>query len=279
VLRSRKLSVWAAALAVVTAGGFLPMVAGGPAARAATNEVLILGATVSGGASSLEAQEVTAQGLTPVVVDDATWEGMTTAQFASYRAIVIGDPTCGSYDDTSHLTAALSNPGTWGAAVNGNVLIIGTDPVLHSGGTLISGPGQLVAHGIDFALAQAGKTGAYIDLSCAYGDMPANTPVTLLDGIRSGGFSVDGGPSSVCYNDAHIVATHAALAGLTDADLSNWGCSVHESFDTWPADYTVLATARNFGSTYTATPRTLGVYGVPGRCWPGVPFLSLSLFS
>jgi hypothetical protein len=127
---------------------------------------------------------------------------MTTAQFASYRAIVIGDPTCGSYDDTSHLTAALSNPGTWGAAVNGNVLIIGTDPVLHSGGTLISGPGQLVAHGIDFALAQAGKTGAYIDLSCAYGDMPANTPVTLLDGIRSGGFSVDGGPSSVCYNDA-----------------------------------------------------------------------------
>lgn len=258
MLTSRKLSVWAAALAVVTAGGFLPMVSGGSAARAAASEVLILDATVSGGASSLEAQEVTAQGFTPVVVDDATWEGMTTAQFASYRAIVIGDPTCGSYDDTSHLTAALSNPGTWGAAVNGNVLIIGTDPVYHSGGTLTSGPGQLVAHGVDFALAQAGKTGAYIDLSCAYGDMPANTPVTLLDGIRSGGFSVDGGPSSVCYDDAHIVATHPALAGLTDADLSNWGCSVHESFDTWPADYTVLAMARNFGSTYTASDGTVG---------------------
>ena len=232
----------------------------GPAqpVRAAAGEVLILGATVTGGASSLEAQEVAAQGFTPVVVDDTTWEGMTTAQFASYRAIVIGDPTCGSYDDTSHVTAALSNPGTWGAAVNGNVLIIGTDPVFHSGGTLTSGPGKLIAHGIDFAVAQSGKTGAYIDLSCAYGEMPANTPVTLLDGLRAGGFTVDGTPSSVCYNDAHIVATHPALTGLADADLSNWGCSVHESFDTWPGDYTVLAMARNFGSTYTSSDGTVG---------------------
>jgi hypothetical protein len=227
-------------------------------AAAAATDVLILGSTVTGGTASLEAQRVSADGYTPVVVDDVTWESMTTAQFASYRAIVIGDPTCGSYDDTSHLTAALSNPATWGAAVNGNVLIIGTDPVFHSGGTLTSGPGQLVAHGIDFALAQGGKVGAYIDLSCAYGVMPANTPLTLLDGIRPGGFSVDGGPSTVCYNDSHIVATHPALVGLTDANLSNWSCSVHEVFDTWPADYTVLAIARNFGSTYTASDGTIG---------------------
>jgi lysophospholipase L1-like esterase len=257
-LTSKNRRIWAAVLAVLTASGLVSTLAIASPAGAASNEVLILGATVSGGTSSLEAQEVTAQGFTPVVVDDATWEGMTTAQFASYRAIVIGDPTCGSYDDTSHLTAALSNPSTWGAAVNGNVLVIGTDPVLHSGGVATSGPGQLITHGIDFALAQSGKTGAYIDLSCAYGDMPANTPVTLLDGIRAGGFTVDGTPSSVCYNDAHIVATHPALSGLTDADLSNWSCSVHESFDTWPADYTVLAMARNFGSTYTASDGTVG---------------------
>jgi hypothetical protein len=240
------------------AAGLLPMAAVSSPAHAAADQVLILGSTVSGGASSLEAQEVSAQGFSPVVVDDSTWEGMTKAQFAAYRAIVIGDPTCGNYDDTSHLTAALSNPGTWGGAVNGNVLIIGTDPVYHSGGTLTSGPGKLIAHGIDFALAQSGKTGAYIDLSCAYGDVSPNTPVTLLDGLRSGGFTVDGTTSSVCYNDAHIVATHPALAGLTDADLSNWGCSVHESFDTWPADYTVLAMARNFGSTFTASDGTIG---------------------
>jgi lysophospholipase L1-like esterase len=259
VLASCKLRVWAVVLTAVTVGGFLPFAAAGPAAQAATsNNVLILDATVSGGSSSVEAQEVSAQGFTPVVVNDATWEGMTTAQFASYRAIVIGDPSCGPYGDTSYLTAALSNTATWGAAVNGNVLIIGTDPVLHSGGDPTSGPGQLVTHGIDFALAQADKTGAYLDLSCAYGDDPADTPVTLLNGIRPGGFTVDGGTSSVCYNDAHIVATHPALAGLTDADLSDWTCSVHESFNTWPADYTVLAMARNFGSSYTASDGTVG---------------------
>ena len=244
-----------AGVAVITPNPVIPFA---ESAAAAANEVLILGSTVTGGTASLEAQRITADGYTPVVVDDPTWESMTTAQFASYRAIVIGDPTCGSYNDTSHLTAALSNPATWGAAVNGNVLIIGTDPVFHSGGTLTSGPGQLVAHGIDFALAQAGKVGAYIDLSCAYGTVPPNTPLTLLDGLRPGGFSVDGGPSTVCYNAAHIVATHPALAGLTDAQLSNWGCSVHEAFDTWPADYTVLAIALNFGSTFTASDGTIG---------------------
>lgn len=260
VLRTGRLRIGARLLVTcaLVSGSAIGLASLAPAAHSTASEVLILGSSVSGRTSSLEAQEVSAQGLTPVVVDAATWDGMTTAQFASYRAIVIGDPTCGNYDDTSHLTAALSNPGTWGAAVNGNVLIIGTDPVYHSGGTLSSGPGKLIAHGIDFALAQSGKTGAYIDLSCAYGEMPANTPVTLLDGLRSGGFTVDGTPSSVCYNDAHIVATHPALAGLTDADLSNWSCSVHESFDTWPGDYTVLAMARNFGSTYTASDGTIG---------------------
>lgn len=51
-------------------------------------QVLILGSTVTGGAGSIEAQEVTARGLTPVVVDDATWSGLSTADFASYRALL-----------------------------------------------------------------------------------------------------------------------------------------------------------------------------------------------
>ncbi len=230
----------------------------GAATAASNGNVLILGSTVAGGTSSLEAQEITADGYVPVVVDDSTWESMSTAQFASYRAIVIGDPTCGNYDDTSHLTAALSNPTTWGAAINGNILVIGTDPVFHSGGTLTSGPGQLIAHGIDFALAQPGKVGAYIDLSCAYGTMPANTKATLLDGIGGGGFTVDGGPSSVCYNNAHIVAESPALAGLTDADLSNWSCSVHEAFDSWPGSLVPLAIAKDYNYNYTASDGTQG---------------------
>src|SRR5665811_265308 len=212
-------------------------------AHATDAEVLILDSSVSGGTSSLEALAVTAAGLTPVVVSATEWQAKTTAQFASYRALIIGDPDCAGQG----VTDAGQNASTWGAAVNGNVLLIGTDPAFHSGGTLTSGPGKLISHGIEFSAAQTGKTGAYVDLSCAYGGQPAGTHSAVLDGLRPGGFSVDGGPDSLCYNDAHIVATHPALAGLTDADLGGWSCSVHEAFTSWPGDFTPLAIARNFG--------------------------------
>jgi hypothetical protein len=214
---------------------------------AVSGEVLILGSTVTGGTSSVEAQEVTTLGMTPVIVDDATWSAMTTAQFASYRAIVLGDPTCG----LTPPAAALANTATWGAAVTGNVIVNGTDPVFHDG----QGGDGVTRRSIDFAVANASGTGAYVSLSCYYESSSADTPAALLDGLRPGGFAVS---SASCYNDAHIVATHPALSGLTDAQLSNWSCSVHEKFDSWPADYAVLAIAKDLGSAYTASDGTIG---------------------
>ena len=41
----------------------------------------------------------------------------------------------------------------------------------------------------------------------------------------------------------NIVAQTGPTTGLTDADLSNWSCSVLEAFDTFPSDYTPLALA------------------------------------
>ncbi len=86
------------ALALVGAGMavFFGMAAFNAApARAATGEVLMLDTTLTGGASSTLAQKFVAAGKTPVVVDGATWASMTAAQFDSYDAIVLGDPTCG----------------------------------------------------------------------------------------------------------------------------------------------------------------------------------------
>jgi lysophospholipase L1-like esterase len=247
VLPVRRFSVCAAALAVVTMGGLLPMVATTPAAHAAASEVLILGSTVTGGTSSLEAQEVAAQGLTPIVVDDATWSAMSSAQFATYRAIVLGDATCSS----TVPSAAVANTAAWGAAVTGNILINGTDPVYHAG----QGGSLVTQKAIDFVIADSGKTGLYVSLSCYYHGTAPKTAVPLLDGLRPGGFTVTG---VGCYNDAHIVATHPALDGLTDSTLSNWSCSVHEAFDTWPADFTVLALAKDFGAAFTASDGTIG---------------------
>jgi len=215
-------------------------------ARAASDEVLILGSSVSGGTSSTEALEVTARGFTPVVVDDSTWQAMSTSDFESYKAIVIGDPTCSETPPS----VAVGTAATWGPAISGNTLVIGTDPVYH-------GKTQFIDQGIDFTLASAtGKTGAYLDLSCNYDSQATSTTATMLEGLRgAGAFTVH---TAQCYNDAHIVATHPAFAGLTDSYMSGWSCSVHEVFDSWPGDFQVLAIARDYNSTYTASDGTVG---------------------
>lgn len=121
-------------------------------------------------------------------------------------------------------SAAIANHDTWGAAITGNIIINGTDPVFHDG----QGGNALTRHSVDFAIAQTNKTGLYASLSCYFHDTDPHTPVPMLDGLRPGGFSMTG---VGCYNDAHIVATHPALAELTDTELSNWSCSVHEAFE------------------------------------------------
>jgi len=65
-----------------------------PARAASSDRVLILAGTVTGGSSSIEATEAAAQGMAVDVVDVATWSSMTAVQFANYRAIILGDPTC-----------------------------------------------------------------------------------------------------------------------------------------------------------------------------------------
>ncbi len=236
---------------LLTAVG-LNIMLGATAAQAATGEVLILDSTVTGGMNSAEAQAVIAAGKTPVVVDDATWSSMTASQFAAYDAIVLGDPTC---VQNCNLVAQ-ANANVWGPVINGNVIIIGSDPVFHRA----SRPGaqKLIDQGIAFAVNEPGKTGGYLDLSCWYHFSPPGTPVPALDGINGGGFTVVGANQLPGLNDVHIVATHPALAGLTDADLSNWSNSVHEGFQSWPIQFEVLAIARDPSGSYTATDGTVG---------------------
>lgn len=196
------------------------------------NSVLILADTDGGNRYSAEA---TLQGFTTVVESAANWATYTQSDFASFRAIILGDPTCSGFPTTS-ITAAEANSATWGAAVGtGPKLIIGTDEALHSQGA------QLISSGISFVTSDATKTGIYISLSCYYHGTTAGTPVPLLDPF--GTFTV--GPASGCFDDAHIVASHPALAGLTDTSLANWGCSVHEVFNSFPTGtFVPLAIAR-----------------------------------
>jgi hypothetical protein len=217
-------------------------------AQAGGTDVLMLNSTLTGGAGSLEAQAVSALGLNPVILSDAAWAALTAGDFSDARGIVLGDATCGG-----SAAAAEANALLWGPLIDGNIILVGTDPVYHQG----QGGDELVVSGIEFALDVDGKTGAYICLSCYYHGTPPATPVPLLDGI--GSFTLKG---VGCFNDVHIVASHPAIDPLTDASLSNWSCSVHEAFDSWPEvgpdAFLVLAIAENAGGRFNAADGTVG---------------------
>ncbi|HVK40668.1 MAG TPA: hypothetical protein VNA88_19200 [Candidatus Kapabacteria bacterium] len=214
--------------------------------------VLILGESVTGGSSSLEAQAAANLGYDVEVVTDGDWSTMSADDFATYRAIIIGDPTC--VYNTNPIDAAIANGSTWGGVLDGNILIIGTDPVYHAtyydSDEEQSGALALIQQGMEFVLSTpiaAGRTGAYITLSCSYEYTDGNAD--LLDGVGNGNFNV---AHTDCHNDAHIVAFHPALEDLTDADLSNWGCSIHSVFTSWDTDdFEVLAIGEGLGSSYT----------------------------
>ena len=212
------------------------------------NQVVQLSTTDVGfGQNSLDASWGLA-GKTVIDKTPAEWATMSTADFASYDAVVLNDPTCEFRSDTA-ITAAKANAATWGAAIDGNVIITGTDEQFHS---VKSKPYRDRATA--FVVADPAKTGGWVSLSCYYDD-PTITTQTWLGAAFGGTFSVSG---TDCLDNVHLVATHPALIGLTDAQMSGWGCSLHERFHTWPNNFEVLAIDLNGAAVFTAPDGTEG---------------------
>lgn len=211
--------------------------------------VLIYGPTSP---SSQEENAVIAAGHTPVTVSASDWAGLTAADFAAARAVVFGDPWCSTSESVINGVPTTNNP-LWGPLITGNVIVIGTDEVLHNKPAVTNA-------GIAFVTDTPGKTGLYVSLSCYFHGAAAYTPLPLLSTLGSGFFTVRGVPG--CYNNAHIVAVHPALAGITDATLSGWGCSVHQAFDSYPADFVPLAIAASVSGAGSLSFAD-GSFGVP----------------
>lgn len=62
-------------------------------------------------------------GFTVDMVSQTTFNSYTTAQFSAYKAIVFGDPYCGTVNDIEFLN---SNRDAWSSAVTGNIILLGT---------------------------------------------------------------------------------------------------------------------------------------------------------
>lgn len=186
--------------------------------------------TVAGGENNI----AQALGFTVVVLKPPAWSALTTEDYKTYRAIVLPDPNCSRFSP-SILEPVEANRAVWSPAVTGNMIVIGTDPAFHKS---IPGATTLMQQSLKFVTDVKGKTGFYFSLSCYYWDTPETT-IHCLD--HFGDFRVHSNIS--CNNRAHIVANHPTLDTLTDEDLSNWSCSVHEVISQYPTNFAPLAIA------------------------------------
>lgn len=235
------------------------------------NTVLMLATTLTASAespgdlcTSLEAVQAMASPLNlNVEIDEATaWGAKSTAQFATYRAIVLGDPDCVA--GTGPITEAESTKPIWGPAITGPVAVVGTDPVFHFLNGTASIPAvaaQLTQNAIAFAVSTPGSPGAYICLSCYYAGATSPTTVNVLQPF--GTFTVLGiaaAPSTGCTAPSYIVdpinpvvTTPIALPNdpVANTGLSGWDCSAHEGFTNNPLPTNFSAAVRTGNSTPT----------------------------
>ena len=139
---------------------------------------------------------------------------------------------------------ANASKSVWSAAITGAVYIQGTDAVFHemSDDPVVDQATQtLITDGLNFAASGPG-TGLYVSLSCYYWALTsAETSQLIFSGV--GNFTVSGLEESCVQSVTIVKPTHPAMAGLTDASLSYWGCSVHEFVTGFPSTLEVLATA------------------------------------
>jgi hypothetical protein len=231
--------------------GTLALAAAAPAMAETGQKALVLNSSVSNGAASLEATKAAANGFAVTMASDAQWVAMTAAQFADYQLVIVGDPTCNvlsaavSQNATALAGAVMGSAG--GNTKVGNRVLIGTDPIFHRfGGPTGRGGEKLTTTGIDFASAVDGATNLYITFSCFDYDYNGNgTPdaqeklLPRLTVDPTPGWSQNQGPQ--CSGNAALISAVAQFATLTTAHLKNWFCSAHETFPTYPTDWTALA--------------------------------------
>jgi len=213
------------------------------------NTVLILAYDAPHGNAAAEAFYAQAAGYNVEIATAAQWTAKSQADFATYRALILPDYPAMTVDQVQ---TAANNVATWGPVVNGNIVVVGTDPSDHP-----PAGAYMTAGSVLFAADEAQKTGLYVCLSDYYSTAQAGTTIGVLSAF--GNFTMRG---VTCHDDSHKVADHPILDGLTDVTLSSWGCSVHETFDTYPPSFLPLAIAENVAGAGSKTFAD-GTFGVP----------------
>jgi hypothetical protein len=160
-----------------------------------------------------------------------------------YRTIIIGDAACESGE--AAFQAAIDTRRTWGAIIDGDVVIVSTDLTTNRTPRLVENAIQVALDSVQY------RTGMYISLGCAYQNAPPVTPVALLEPF--GTFKVEGVPG--CAPTGHIFRMFPPTlsSGLSDGQLPGDGCVARSVFTSYP-DHTFSLAAIATGTPETPIP-------------------------
>jgi hypothetical protein len=185
-------------------------------------------------------------GSTVTVATSASWKAMTTADFAKYQLIIIGEggglitTTPTPWDDAN------TTKTTWFAAITGRVVVSTLDPVAHSG--TVGAPVYLKA-----SLAwTAGGPGTGLYVGPDYGSVKYNFLSVFGTWTELGQTA----PDNYAGDTAHIVLTsHPTMTGSTDASLTGWSYTFHGGLTSIPSSFVTVAqgTATPTGGTSKTT--------------------------
>lgn len=187
------------------------------------------------------------------------WEEFSTAQFAQYQVLIVGDPNCSSLPASVEKSSSQWAPAVMGAtgAPVGNRVVVGTDPEDHylygeghaspreAGQPATAGAEHLVQDGITYAGGRAGATGLYYDTSCG-GLASPELEAGLLQQLSSGeGQWERSAHEPSCGQEVRQIGTNAAFNSgptkLLDEDIQGWECSAHVSFSKFASDFVPIA--------------------------------------
>jgi len=182
-------------------------------------------------------------GVTSTVATETSWRAMTTADFAKYDLIIIGEPDgTGGGPTATDLLTAYDTRNTWGAAITGRIVVSGLDPAYHAGLGTTGATTVLKATLAWLSGGPSSSTSLYV---------ASDWGTRKLDFMSYiGAFS----SSEVFANTITSVSTtHPVMIGSTSTSLSSWSNSAH-SILTFPSGFTSLATASDTFSTPSTGP-------------------------
>jgi len=207
------------------------------AAVSESKSVLFYGPTTCG--SSPEVAAALALGADVTVWSATTWSSMTTSDFRQFDSIVFGESKymCSTIFD--YWAMAEATAPVWGPAINGNVIIIGGDPAVHSGTNPAAS--RILGSSLQFSMSGCG-TGLYVSLDALLVGTTNEYPLNFLSYFGSvTAAGVSGNDNTATINPMAPSCVLGSTELISSSEWSNWGNSIHEVFTSTPTGFSVLA--------------------------------------